>query len=93
MKEFILTEKAKQLQARVMAGEYPNDIMNDENDELSSFVEGINQSSDDFWYGLTNGYINYECLIADKDQKRKIEEAINLLEKLNNLVSELGVEW
>jgi len=46
------------------------------------FKEGLERqgSSDGFWYDITDGgYIRPDKLLADPDQSKKLEEAIDLV--------------
>lgn len=36
--------------------------------------------SDDFWYALTNGYIDLDAILIDNDAKAKLIEAISLVQ-------------
>lgn len=51
-------------------------------------VEGIG-ISDEFWYALTNGYINLDKILIEGEAKTKLEDAISLvLDFENDLTSQ-----
>jgi hypothetical protein len=37
--------------------------------------------SDDFWYALTNGYIDLDNILVDNNSKEKLKEAISIVEE------------
>jgi len=86
-----LTKVAKKVEKLVNAGEHPNDLV-ERKDEVGRWVSDFVTGSDDFFYALTNGYINYKSLIDDKEQLEEIEKAIKLLQQLETLTRELGIE-
>ena len=52
--------------------------------EISDFIweddiESVSYS-DDFWYALTNGYINLDELLIDNKAKQELENAISIIE-------------
>lgn len=90
--KFELTELAKKAEILVNAGEFPNDLA-DKDNEVGIFVSKILTGSDDFFYSLTNGYVNYKSLIANKDQIKEVEKAIEVLFALEEVVRNLGAEF
>lgn len=67
--------------------------MEDVSPKLKSFIKEVLTSSDDFWYSLTNGYVNYESLFANSEDLQKIREAIDILEEVQQVVKEIGLEF
>lgn len=47
--------------------------------EFKDDIESVSYS-DDFWYALTNGYIDLDEILVDNDAKAKLIEAIKLVE-------------
>lgn len=47
--------------------------------EFKDDIESVSYS-DDFWYALTNGYIDLDEILVDNDAKAKLIEAIELVE-------------
>lgn len=47
--------------------------------EFKDDIESVSYS-DDFWYALTNGYIDLDAILIDNDAKAKLIEAIELVE-------------
>lgn len=41
-------------------------------------------STSDFWYDLTEGYIEPENILSDKKQIQEVEDAIDLLENFRD---------
>lgn len=40
--------------------------------------------SDDFWYALTNGYIDLDQLLIDNEAKQKLIDAIDMVENFQS---------
>jgi hypothetical protein len=70
---------------------YPHDLV-EQGHELSDFINNVITSSDDFWYGITNGYIAYQTLLAPEEIDR-VEKAITLLEELEQIAMKCGIEY
>lgn len=47
--------------------------------EFKDDVESVSYS-DDFWYALTNGYIDLDEILVDNEAKQKLIEAISIVE-------------
>lgn len=90
--KFKLTKEAKELKRLIDCGQSIYDIRESPDHPLGEFSEGIIESTDEFWYALTNGYINYERLIADKKQLAEIKKAIAVIKDLEDIVYTLGGE-
>lgn len=65
-------EKAEIEEANIEDTEFDNFIFKDD-------IESVSYS-DDFWYALTNGYIDLDAILVDNDAKAKLIEAIELVE-------------
>lgn len=63
------------------------------NHPLKNFIDEVITSSDDFWYGITNGYINYTSVLASEKDVKKVEDAIEILEELAEIVRRVGIEF
>lgn len=46
-------------------------------------IESVSYS-DDFWYALTNGYIDLDSILIDNESKDKLIEAIEMVESFQN---------
>lgn len=46
-------------------------------------IESVSYS-DDFWYALTNGYINLDKLLVDNDAKKELINAIKIVKSFEN---------
>ena len=47
--------------------------------EFKDDIESVSYS-DDFWYALTNGYIDLDELLIDNKAKQELENAIQIVE-------------
>lgn len=54
----------------------------EEQEDTLEFKDDIEEVSysDDFWYALTNGYINLDEILIDNSAKQKLIEAIGIIE-------------
>lgn len=48
---------------------------------------------DGFWYGLTEGYINPETILADKEQLDKLNEALRTIQAFEALCNEIAEDY
>jgi len=46
---------------------------------------------DDYWYCLTEGYINYKEILKDEEEVNKLEEAIKTIQSFFNQLEEMGI--
>jgi len=93
-----LSKKAKEISKLLEENDCENGGELIENDlkmtkSQKTFIESVLTSSDDFWYCLTNGYVDYESLLADKEEIKKIEDAIEVIKDLDELVHRIGLEY
>ncbi len=90
MSNLILTEKAQRVLELVNKGKSANFIVDHDIEALGDFVSSVVTSSDEFWYSLTNGYINFNSVMADKEQIKEVEHAIRVLCRLEDLINKIG---
>lgn len=60
---------------------FDGDLAQTQEDELEfkDDIESVSYS-DDFWYALTNGYIDLDEILVDNLAKDKLKEAISIIE-------------
>lgn len=46
--------------------------------------------NEDFWYGITEGYIDPEDFLADPEQIHKVEEAVAVLQSFHDAIKDAG---
>ena len=61
--------------------------------EIREEIAGCINEGDGFWYGLNEGYMDPEKILADKEQLNKLKEALQIVRAFEALCNEIAEDY